>query len=150
MPKTISLTHHYTFPADLVWQVATDLDHLKEVTKSLLSYKNLPSGQIFEGQTLHVDVSLFGKLPYQPYEMSVKTFDPLQRRFASFERGAGVKSWQHRLQVVQDGAASRIEESIEIDAGALTAIFVIWARFMYNNRHAPRLEILKRLQESHA
>ncbi|MEP5151659.1 SRPBCC family protein [Planktotalea sp.] len=146
MPKTISLTHHYTSPADLVWQVATDLDHLKEVTKSLLSYKNMPSRQIYEGQHLTVDVSLFGKMPYQPYEMTVEKLDHETRSFASFEKGAGVKSWQHRLQVIEDAAGSRIEESIEIDAGVLTPVFAMWAKFMYNKRHAPRLEILKRLE----
>ncbi len=150
MSKTIHLTHRYDFHTDLVWNVATDLDHLKRVTQSLVTFRNLPSGQIFEGQDLHVDVSLFGKMPYQPYRMTVVEFDGVQRRFQSSEIGAGVKSWLHTLQITAEGDGCRIDETIEVDAGSLTPLFAAWAAYMYRKRHALRLAILKELSEPNA
>ncbi len=150
MPQTVSLTHLYDHPAALVWQVVTDLDCLKQVTSSLLTYRSLPSGQIYEGQELLVDVSLFGKLPYQPYLMKVVSFEPERFYFQSSESGAGVKSWKHKLQVTAINGHSRIDERIEIDAGLKTPLFKAWARFMYQRRHQPRLDILKSLSPEKA
>lgn len=143
MARVVELMHDYPYPPEDVWDVATDLGHLTTVVSGLLKFRGLPKGKIFEGQSLHVDVSLFGKLPYQPYEMTVVSLDDQQRTFQSSEIGAGVKSWRHSLKVVETASGSRIEESIEIDAGMMTPVFAAWARFMYRRRHQPRLDILK-------
>lgn len=143
MSATVTLSHDYPYPAPEVWAVATDLDHLKTVTEGLLVFRGLPSGEIFQGQHIRVEVSLFGKLPFQPYEMNVVSFDTAGMRFQSHEIGAGVKSWCHTLRVVPTEDGSRIEEQIEIDAGILTPLFAAWARFLYRRRHAPRLRILQ-------
>ncbi len=147
MTASVTLSHDYPYPACAVWAVATDLDHLKTVTGGVLKFRSLPSGTIFQGQHLCVEVSVFGKLPYQPYEMRVVSLDPAAMTFQSHEVGAGVKSWRHALRVVPDGAGCRIEEQIEIDAGILTPVFAAWARFLYRRRHAPRLRILADQQQ---
>lgn len=145
MSVTVSLTHDYPYPAHMVWDVATSFDHLKTVTNGLIAFRNLPAGRLYNGQHILVDVSLFGRLPYQPYEMNVLALDDHARTFQSSEVGAGVKSWCHDLRVVETGTGSRIEETIEIDAGLLSPLFGTWARFMYRKRHAPRLAILAAL-----
>ncbi|WP_282078600.1 SRPBCC family protein [Epibacterium ulvae] len=145
MTKIVNLTHFYPYTARQVWDVATDLDHLSTVTAGLLAFRDLPSGAIHQGQHLKVQVSLFGKLPYQPYEMTVLECDKDKMAFRSNESGAGVKSWRHSLVVLpQDEGSCRIEEQIEIDAGVMTWVFAAWAQFMYRKRHAPRLRILAR------
>jgi len=145
MTTTVHLTHSYPYPARQVWKVTTDLDHLETVTAGLLAFRDLPSETIYRGQHIKVQVSLFGKLPYQPYEMTVTDFDDDNMTFRSNEVGAGVKSWRHSLAVLaQDGGGARIDEQIEVNAGWLTPIFAAWARFMYRKRHAPRLQILER------
>lgn len=145
--KTVKLIHHYDHPADAVWHVVTDLDHLQTVTSGLLTFKSLPSGKIYKGQDLSVDVSLFGVLPYQPYHMRVVELDDARRFLQSDERGVGVKTWRHALTVVPSGTGCRIEEQIEVDAGLKTSLFAAWAKFMYRRRHAPRLQILENLTE---
>ncbi len=149
MPRTIHLCNPYPYPAALVWHVATDLDHLKRAVKSKVRFRNLPSGSIYQGQSLNVDVSLFGVLPFQPYQMTVVSFDPDAFRFVSNEKGAGVKAWNHTLQVVDHGDHCEIHEHIEIDAGALTTAFCLWAKILYQGRHGPRLSILKDLSQNH-
>jgi ligand-binding SRPBCC domain-containing protein len=148
MKQTIKLRHIYPYPADLVWKVATDLDLLKRVVAGKVEFRNLPSGAIFSGQDIKVDVSLFGVLPYQPYRMQVVSLDVEQMCFVSSEKGAGVKSWQHSLRVVANGQGAAIEEEIEIDAGLLTRLFCKWAQFLYKGRHRPRLEILEEMSQS--
>ncbi|MEP3347496.1 MAG: hypothetical protein ABJN34_08165 [Litoreibacter sp.] len=145
MSKTIHLTHTYPYSAASVWQVATDLDHLRRVTSGKITFRNLPSGSIFEGQMLEVDVSLFGLLPYQPYRMEVRQFDAKAMRFVSSEIGAGVKSWEHTLHVIDHSDHCQIKEHIKIDAGILTPAFCLWAKYLYRSRHLPRLAILKEL-----
>ena len=66
MLQKVQLCHDYAFPAQTVWHVATDLDHLKTVTEGLLAFRDLPSGTISEGQTLDDPFFLpvsFGALP---------------------------------------------------------------------------------------
>lgn len=146
MLREVQLRHNYAFPAQAVWQVATDLDHLKIVTEGLLAFRDLPSGRIAEGQTLDVQVSLLGLLPYQPYRMQVVHSDDEQMRFASEEQGVGVKVWRHRLHVVSTATGAQLHETIEIDAGWKTPLFVAWARFMYRRRHPRRVGILRQLK----
>lgn len=142
MTARVTLTHEYPYPSDLVWFVATDLEHLETVMKGLISFRGLPEGQIYERQHINVYVSLFGFFPYQPYEMTVLECDHDTRRFVSSEKGAGVKSWRHTLQITPTPNGCRIDETIEIDAGRLTSLFARWARFLYQKRHKPRLKIL--------
>lgn len=145
MPRTIDLVHRYPHSPDLVWLVAIDLDHLARIASGKVTFRRLPKGRIFKGQVIDVEVSLFGAMPFQPYRMEVTDFDPVAKRFRSSEKGAGVKSWRHSLQVFEDGGGARVEESIEIDAGLLTPLFCRWAQFLYASRHKPRLDILKEL-----
>ena len=60
----------------------------------------------------------------------------------SSERGAGVKSWNHRMSVAASGDGAVLTDQIEIDAGVLTGLFVVWARYLYRARHAPRVAML--------
>lgn len=145
MTRILRLTHEYPFPADRVWQVATDLDHLRRVTEGMLAFRDLPSGGIHAAQVLEVVVSLFGRLPYQPYRMTVEALDDAAMWFQSDEAGAGVTVWRHRLRVVPTETGSRIEEQIEIGAGLATPLFLLWARVMYRARHKPRLRLLDTL-----
>ncbi|MGH1368335.1 MAG: SRPBCC family protein [Maritimibacter sp.] len=145
MSTTLHLTHAYDATPDQVWQVATDMDALREAVAGLLVYENLPSGRIFEGQEIDVRFSLFGKLPWQDYHMKVTQLDETARSFVSAEHGGGVKAWCHKLRVEETPSGARIIESIEIDAGIMTPIYAAWGRFMYRRRHAPRVAMLARL-----
>ncbi|WP_298821053.1 SRPBCC family protein [uncultured Roseibium sp.] len=143
MITRVELVHDYPFSAREVWKVATDLGHLKTVTEGLLAFRDLPGGEIHQGQVLRVEVSLFGRLPYQPYEMKVAKFDDAKMEFTSEEKGAGVKTWRHSLSVAPTPTGSRLAECIEIDGGFLTPLFAAWARYMYRQRHPRRLHILE-------
>lgn len=144
--KTVILEHEYAAQAEDVWKLAIDLDALKEVMGGIVAFEGLPSGHVYSGQTLNVRVSLFGKLPSQPYFMEVLECNHDAMILRSSEKGAGVKSWNHTLTVEQLSEGSKLRDVIEIDAGLLTWVFARWARFLYSKRHEPRVRMLARLQ----
>lgn len=140
--KTVTVTHDYAVPAPVLWALVTDYDALAEVMKGLISFEGLPAGRTRTGQKLEVMVSLFGRLPPRPYVMEVLECDEDNMRLRSSEKGAGVKSWHHTLTVTGTQTGCRLTDRIEIDAGWLTPVFALWARYLYKARHKPRLRLL--------
>lgn len=148
--KTVVLEHKYAAPAEDVWALATDLDALKEIMKGVVTFQGLPSGRVYQGQKITVQVSLFGQLPPQPYFMEVLKCDDDAMILQSSETGAGVKSWRHTLTVEPLPSGSRLRDFIEIEAGWMTPAFALWARFLYRKRHEPRVRILADMQAKYS
>ena len=144
--KTVRLEHEYASPARDVWALATDLDALGEIMDGVVAFEGLPSGRVYQGQKITVQVSLFGKLPPQPYFMEVLECDDEAMILRSLEKGAGVKSWRHTLTVEPQQAGSRLRDVIDIDAGWMSWAFALWARFLYRKRHQPRVRMLADMQ----
>ena len=143
--KTVIVENEYAVPPAKLWAIAIDYGALAEVMKDIASFEGLPSGRAETGQQLSVMVSLFGKLPNQPYEMEVLECDDTRMILRSSERGAGVKRWNHTLTVTETEFGSRLTDHIEIDAGILTYVFALWAKYLYGARHKPRLKLLERV-----
>lgn len=140
--KTVRLTHDYRADPRDLWALCIDLDALAYVMQGLISFEGLPSGQIYEGQEIVVQVSLFGRLPNQPYQMRVEECDANTMRVRSTEAGAGVQSWRHTMTIESIPEGSRLNDVIEIEAGWLTWAFAVWARYLYKRRHGPRQRLL--------
>lgn len=140
--STISLVHNYPVSADKLWNLVVDYDALHQVMKGIISFDGLPNGRAQTGHQINVMVSLFGRLPKQPYYMEILECDDQRRIMRSSEKGAGVKSWFHTLSVETTPEGSRLAESISIDAGLLTPLFTAWAGYLYRARHKPRLRLL--------
>lgn len=142
MSQTVTLAHEYTAPPQEVWRVATDWVCLKKAVAGIVEYDRLPDEPLHAGQVIKTNVSLFGKLPSFPYTMEVIRFDPDRHVVESHEHGGAVKSWDHTLTVSVTPEGARLTDRIVIDAGWLTPLYALWARFMYARRHKPRLEML--------
>lgn len=144
MPRTVIFTHHYAATPQNVWNIAIDYACLHEVMQGVVSFTGLPQGRVTKGQKINVEVSLFGKLPKQPYFMEIIDCNSENMMFKSSERGAGVISWFHTLTVEPSENGCTLTDNIEIDAGLFTPLFTLWARYLYKARHKPRLKILAR------
>lgn len=142
--KTIALHHKYAALPQRVWTLATDYGALQEVMRGLITFKGMPQGRVIQGQHIQVQVSLFGKLPWQPYSMTIAQCDDDAMTFLTLETGAGVKSWRHKLTVTAtDVGGSCLTDEIEIGAGMLTPIFAACAKYLYRSRHRPREQLLE-------
>lgn len=138
----INVVNEYPVNADRLWEVVTDFDALRKIMKGIVEFEGVPSGRARTGQTMDIMVSLFGKLPQQPYYMEILECDDANKIMRSSEKGAGVKSWRHTLMVEDTPNGSRLIENIEVKAGILTPIFALWAKYLYHARHKPRLRLL--------
>lgn len=141
--RTIRVTHDYPVPPRRLWALVTDYEALGRVMEGVVAFEGLPEGRTRTGQVVDVQVSLFGRLPKQPYRMEVLDCDDARMVLRSSESGAGVRSWRHTLSVEAIPGGSRLRDVIEIDAGILTPVFALWARYLYGARHAPRLRLLE-------
>ncbi len=141
--KTITVQNDYPVCARRLWALATDCAALREVMAGLVSFEGLPDGRTRTGQRLEVKVSLFGRLPAQPYRIDVLECDDQAMILRSSEQGAGVKRWLHTMTVIETEAGSRLQDRIEIDAEILTPVFALWAGYLYRARHRPRLRLLE-------
>lgn len=141
--RIVTVQNDYPVSASRLWALATDYAALSEVMEGLVSFEGLPAGRTQTGQRLEVMVSLFGKLPAQPYRMEVLECDNQRMILRSSERGAVVKTWLHSLKVTKIETGSRLHDRIEIDAGMLTPVFALWARYLYRARHKPRLRLFE-------
>lgn len=141
--KTVHLTHDYPVSPERLWTLATDYGALARVMEGVVAFEGLPEGRVQEGQKIDVMVSLFGKLPKQPYHMEVVECDDSRMVLRSSEKGAGVKEWRHTMSVTPAPGGSRLTDTIEIEAGLLTGAFALWARYLYGARHKPRLRLLE-------
>lgn len=139
--RTVVSEHHYSVSPDRLWALVTDYSALKTVMDGMVAFEGLPEGRAVTGQKCEVMVSLFGRLPAQPYVMEVVLCDDAAMVLQSSERGAGVKSWRHHLCVEATSNGCKITDRIEIDAGLMTPFFALWARYMYRARHKPRLAL---------
>ena len=141
--KTVRTEFFYDVPPERLWRLATSYDALARVVEGLVTFEGLPEGRTRTGQKIHVRVSLFGLLPKQPYYMEVLECDDAGMILRSLEKGAGVRRWAHTMTVTPAPGGSRLADSIEIDAGMLTPVFALWAKYLYNARHKPRLRLLE-------
>jgi hypothetical protein len=142
--RSVLVENDYTASPARLWAVATDYDALSEIMQGIASFEGLPKGRTRTGQKMTVMVALFGKLPKQPYYMEILECDDNRMILRSSEKGAGVKSWHHTLTVSETAAGSRLTDRIEIDAGMLTPLFALWAKYLYRARHKPRQQFLQR------
>ena len=65
----VKVERSYEASAERLRALATDYDALAEVSGRYVNFRGLPSGRGRAGQVLEVEVSLFGRLPWQPYQM---------------------------------------------------------------------------------
>ena len=141
-PAVVSIEYAYPASADALWRVAADWRCLEEASRGLLRYGGLPDGGIVEGQSMVVDISLFGVGPWFPWTIIVDTLDPARRLMRSIEFGGAARWWLHDMEVVDGPQGAVLRERIEIDAGVQTFGYVLFARALYRRRHGPRLRML--------
>jgi hypothetical protein len=139
--QTVTLSHDGDAPPGKLWEIAANYDLIAVIMRGIISFDGLPSGTAQTGVSFEVMGSLFGKFPAQPYRMEVPECDAARRILRTHEKGAGVTSWRQTLRIeLPEGC--RLIDQIEIDAGLVTPLFALRARFLYRNRHKPRLRLL--------
>ncbi len=142
MSRTLTFEHRYAADPDRVFALATDLDTLEAVTRPWVQIHHLPSGPVRQGQVIDVGLSLFSLAPVRPYTIRIEACDATARRMRSVEEGVGVRRLVHDLEVCPDGDGARLIDRVEIEAGWMTPLAAVFARFIYRWRHHVRQKLL--------
>jgi ligand-binding SRPBCC domain-containing protein len=142
LPAIVEIHHAYPVSPDDLWRVAADWTCLEQASRGLLRYGRLPDGKIIEGQSLTVDISLFGVGPWFPWTIIIDTLEPEARIMRCIEFGGAARSWIHAMRVEPMGGGAVLKDRIEIDAGVRTPGYALFANILYRRRHRPRRRML--------
>ncbi|MGB0439966.1 MAG: hypothetical protein ACPGFC_07670, partial [Paracoccaceae bacterium] len=140
--QTVTNVLDYDVSVDRLWAVAMDYSALAYCMRGKVRFSHLPDGRPYSGQVIDLRVSLLGVLPWQPYRIEMLEFSEEDRVMQSLEQGSGVQMWRHRATATETATGSRLTDVIDIEAGWKTPVVAAWARWMYQGRHKPRLELL--------
>jgi hypothetical protein len=134
----------YDVPAAVLWRHVVRYDVLEALMSGPLVRVTCPTGEEQAGHDFVLAFKLFGVIPVSRWRLRVVARDDAALRLRSEESGAGVRRWHHEIAVEPiDGATSRLTDTIEIDAGALTPLVAWFARREYARRHRLRKRMVE-------
>lgn len=88
-----------------------------------------------EGETVVGWVFLFGFLPFSRHHLHVAGIDESKRVLSSREHGGLISAWNHDIEVLPiDAGTCHYRDRIEIEAGIVTTLVVLYARWFYRTR----------------
>lgn len=124
-------------PAEAVWAAVKTPAAFRAVTRRLLVMPVIRRrmDEWREGETIVGWVFLFGFLPFSRHHLHIASIDDSTRTLRSQEYGGLITTWNHDIEVTPFGAATcRYRDRIEIDAGIMTPVVVLYARWFYRMR----------------
>ncbi|MEY3360472.1 MAG: hypothetical protein RL531_191 [Actinomycetota bacterium] len=124
-------------PADAVWAAVKTPAAFRRVTRRLLVMPAIRRrrDEWREGETVVGWVFLFGFLPFSRHHLHIVSIDESTRTLSSREFGGLITMWNHDIEVVPiDAAACDYRDRIEVNAGILTPVIVLYARWFYRMR----------------
>ena len=147
MARALILEARYRGDADTMFAGALDFGEMVAAMKGIAVYENAPEGEIVEGMTLSLDVTMFGFLKTRGHEITVARIDHAARIVESRERNPSIRRWDHTISIQPDGETGVLwTDRVEIDAGWQSWGAVRFAGYVYGYRHRQRraLDIRRR------
>lgn len=135
-------------PAGAVWAAVKTPSAFRTVTRRLLTmpsiaHRDEPWSQ---GETVVGWVFLFGIVPFSRHHLHIARIDDAARCLSSREHGGMLRRWDHDILVEPlDARSCRYTDRIEIEAGFVTPVVVLWARWFYAMRQRRWRELALRL-----
>lgn len=123
--------------ADSVWSAVKTPAAFRTVTRRLLSMPAIAEreSEWREGETVVGWVFLFGFLPFARHHLHVALIDDSTRTLSSREFGGLIRTWNHDIVVTPIDATNCLyRDRIEIRAGIVTPLIVVYARWFYRMR----------------
>ena len=123
--------------ADAVWAAVKTPAAFRTVTRWLLVMPVIGgrADEWREGETVVGWVFLFGVVPFSRHHLQIAAIDESTLTLSSREHGGLLRSWNHDIEVTPiDDAQCTYRDRIEIDAGILTPLVAVYARWFYRMR----------------
>jgi ligand-binding SRPBCC domain-containing protein len=138
MPRELTVTARYPRPADAVFAEALSFAEMARATRGVAVYRDLPAGDMAEGETYTLNVTVWGVMRNPNYRVHVERLDRAARMVQSREYGWMIRQWDHTLSVLPDGDGCLWTDRIVIDCGWATGYMSRVARALYRRRHRNR------------
>lgn len=133
----VDLSSSLSASADAIWDAAKTPAAFRKVTRGLLTMPviNKRRDEWREGETVIGWVFLFGFIPFSRHHLHIEKIDDEAQTLSSRERGGLLKRWDHDIIVTQvSPEMCSYRDRIDIDAGVVTPVVVLFARFFYRMR----------------
>jgi ligand-binding SRPBCC domain-containing protein len=124
-------------PAEKVWAAVKTPRAFRFVTKGLLTMPAIDdrANDWVEGETVTGWVFLFGLVPFSRHRLRFAEIDDASRTLRSNEGGGLLRKWDHDIEVTPLGENRCLyRDRIELEAGLVTPLIWIWARWFYRTR----------------
>ncbi len=144
----VDLSSQLQAPADAVWAAVKTPAAFRAVTRGLISMPMIRERQDEwrEGETVVGWVFLFGFIPFSRHHLHIAKIDEEARTMRSREQGGLLKRWDHDIIVTPVSPQTcSYRDQIDIDAGVVTPVVVLYARFFYRMRQRRWRELAKRM-----
>jgi hypothetical protein len=138
MTRELTVTARYPRDADTVFAEALSFDEMAEATRGVAVYKDLPKGDLEEGKTYTLNVTVWGVMRNPNYQVHVERLDRAARQVQSREFGWMIRQWDHTLTVEPDAEGCLWTDRIVIDCGWATGYMSWVAKVLYRKRHQNR------------
>ena len=137
--------------ADLAWEAVVTSRLLVEVAAPLVAIRPVHGETLPDswhtGQTVRCRSYLFGVVPLGIRTLFFERVDAADREFQTREADALIRRWDHRMTIAQAGAGRcRYRDEVEIDAGTLTPLVWLFARWFYRHRQRRWRAVARRLE----
>ena len=123
--------------ADAVWAAVKTPSAFRRVTRGLLTMPAIRTRNDSwqSGETVVGWVFLFGFIPFSRHHLCIASINEKTRTLSSQEKGGLIRKWNHDI-VVTPVNESQCEylDRIEISAGLLTPLIVVYAHWFYRMR----------------
>jgi len=136
MTGIVDQSYIYAVPPERLWALAVDLDVLVRICRPLIAFQGVPEGPVQQGQLAEVQcVWLFGLLLLGRYRMEVALCDSAAMRIESHEAGAGIRRWDHTIQIAPAPRGAQLHDRVEIDGSWRIPAVTAWGWVFYGYRH---------------
>ena len=136
--RTVTVASTLDAPADRVWEAVQSPVTFLYVVRGLFGVPFLAgrSAKVEQGESGTGWLFLFHVIPFSRHTIAVVEVDHASMTMRTNEHGGIVRAWDHTLHVdaLADGR-SRYRDTVEIDAGPLTAAVARVAQGIYRYRH---------------
>ncbi len=124
---------------DEVWRQVKTPRLFIEVSRPFLTITPLDFAdfpETWEERRYRVALHLFGLIPLGWQVIAPLFPEPRgERRLLDAGHGALVRKWHHEISVIPNGEATLYRERLEIDAGWLTPLVMLFTRLFFVHRH---------------
>lgn len=138
MPVELTVTARYPRDADSMFARALGFAEMAEATRGVAVYRDMPPGDMEEGRTYTLNVTVWHVMRNPNYQVHVERVDHAARTVQSREYGWMIRQWDHTLTVAPDGDGCLWTDRIVIDCGWATGYMAWVAGILYRTRHRNR------------